>query len=40
MMDSAQCGTAAPIRVLAGDKVVVEMTPCDLSKGRIACRFK
>jgi translation initiation factor IF-1 len=28
------------IRVLAGDKVLVEMTPYDLSKGRITCRFK
>jgi len=28
------------IRALAGDKVLVEMTPCDLSKGRISYRFK
>ncbi len=28
------------IRVLAGDKVLVEMTPYDLSKGRISYRFK
>ena len=28
------------IRVLAGDKVTVEMTPYDLSKGRINYRFK
>ncbi len=28
------------IRVLAGDKVMVEMTPYDLSKGRITFRFK
>ncbi len=28
------------IRVLAGDKVTVEMTPYDLSKGRITFRFK
>jgi translation initiation factor IF-1 len=28
------------IRVLAGDKVSVEMTPYDLSKGRITFRFK
>lgn len=28
------------IRVLAGDKVVVEMTPYDLTKGRITYRFK
>ena len=28
------------IRVLAGDKVTVEMTPSDLSKGRITYRFK
>jgi translation initiation factor IF-1 len=26
--------------VLAGDKVLVEMTPYDLTKGRITCRFK
>ena len=28
------------IRVLAGDRVTVEMTPYDLSKGRITFRFK
>jgi translation initiation factor IF-1 len=28
------------IRVLAGDKVRVEMTPYDLTKGRITYRFK
>ena len=28
------------IRVLVGDKVNVEMTPYDLSKGRITFRFK
>lgn len=28
------------IRVLTGDKVLVEMTPYDLSKGRITYRFK
>ncbi len=28
------------IRVLAGDKVIVEMTPYDLSKGRIKFREK
>ena len=28
------------IRVLAGDRVQVEMTPYDLSKGRITCRYK
>jgi len=28
------------IRVLAGDKVLVEITPYDLSKGRITYRFK
>ena len=28
------------IRVLAGDKVNVEMTPYDLTKGRITFRFK
>ncbi len=27
------------IRVLAGDKVMVEMTPYDLTKGRITYRF-
>ena len=28
------------IRVLAGDKVTVEMTPYDLTKGRITFRLK
>ncbi|MAU41116.1 MAG: translation initiation factor IF-1 [Kordiimonas sp.] len=28
------------IRVLAGDDVLVEMTPYDLTKGRITYRFK
>jgi translation initiation factor IF-1 len=28
------------IRVLAGDRVLVEMTPYDFSKGRITYRFK
>ena len=28
------------IRVLAGDRVTVEMTPYDLSKGRITFRYK
>ena len=28
------------IRVLAGDKVLIEMTPYDLTKGRITYRFK
>ena len=28
------------IRVLAGDRVNVEMTPYDLTKGRITYRFK
>ncbi len=28
------------IRVLAGDRVLVEMTPYDLTKGRITYRFK
>jgi translation initiation factor IF-1 len=28
------------IRVLAGDKVTVEMTPYDLSKGRVTFRHK
>ncbi len=28
------------IRVLTGDKVLVEMTPYDLTKGRITFRFK
>ena len=30
----------ARIRVLTGDRVTVEMTPYDLSKGRITYRFK
>ncbi len=28
------------IRILAGDRVEVEMTPYDLSKGRISYRYK
>ncbi len=28
------------IRVLAGDKVLTEMTPYDLTKGRITYRFR
>lgn len=28
------------IRILPGDKVLIEMTPYDLSKGRITYRFK
>jgi translation initiation factor IF-1 len=28
------------IRVLAGDRVTVEMTPYDLTKGRVTFRFK
>ncbi len=28
------------IRVLTGDRVMVEMTPYDISKGRITYRFK
>jgi translation initiation factor IF-1 len=28
------------IRILVGDKVQIEMTPYDLSKGRIIYRFK
>ena len=28
------------IRVLAGDKVLCEMTPYDLSKGRLTYRFR
>ena len=28
------------IRVLAGDRVTVEMTPYDLSRGRITFRYK
>ena len=28
------------IRILPGDRVKVEMTPYDLSKGRITCRLK
>jgi translation initiation factor IF-1 len=28
------------IRVLAGDKVLVELTPYDLTKGRISFRYK
>jgi len=36
----AVLGTPNRIRVLTGDKVMVEMTPYDLSKGRITYRFK
>jgi len=32
--------TRRPSRVLAGDKVLVEMIPYDLCKGRITYRFK
>ena len=32
--------TAGKMRVLTGDKVMVEMTPYDLTKGRITYRFK
>ncbi len=28
------------IRILAGDRVTVEMTPYDMTKGRISYRFK
>ena len=35
----ARCGKNR-IRVLVGDKVQVEMTPYDLTKGRINYRFK
>ncbi len=28
------------IRVLAGDKVLIEMTPYDLTKGRLVYRFR
>ena len=28
------------IRVMAGDKVLIEMTPYDLTKGRIIFRFR
>ena len=28
------------VRVVAGDKVLVEMTPYDLTKGRITYRFR
>jgi len=28
------------IRVLTGDKVMIEMTPYDLTKGRITYRFR
>ena len=28
------------IRILTGDKVTVQLTPCDLSKGRIVFRGK
>ena len=32
--------SANRVRILAGDKVLVEMTPYDLFKGRITCQFK
>ena len=28
------------IKILPGDKVTVELTPYDLNRGRITCRFK
>ncbi|WP_447560376.1 translation initiation factor IF-1 [Staphylococcus aureus] len=28
------------IRILPGDKVTVEMSPCDLTRGRITYRYK
>ena len=28
------------IRILPGDKVTIELTPYDLTRGRITCRFK
>ena len=28
------------IRILPGDKVTIELTPCDLTRGRITYRFK
>ena len=28
------------IRILPGDKVQVELTPYDLTRGRITCRYK
>ena len=28
------------IRILPGDRVTMELTPCDLSRGRITYRFK
>ena len=28
------------IKILPGDKVKVEMSPYDLTKGRISCRYK
>ena len=28
------------IRILPGDRVTVEVSPCDLTKGRITYRFK
>ena len=36
----AGSGLAEARAVLAGDKVLVEMTPYDLTKGRITYRFK
>jgi len=28
------------IRILPGDRVLIELSPYDLSRGRITCRFK
>lgn len=28
------------IRILPGDKVTIELSPYDLTRGRITCRFK
>ena len=38
--EALEAGKRLGIRVLTGDKVLVEMTPYDLSKGRITYRFK
>ncbi|MEO1554071.1 MAG: translation initiation factor IF-1, partial [Pseudomonadota bacterium] len=38
--DTVLAHFARRMRVLAGDKVQVEMTPYDLTKGRITYRFK
>ncbi len=40
LADSSGRMKKAHIRVLAGDRVTVEMTPYDLSKGRISFREK